>query len=210
MSSDPLISSFDTMRPWQGQVSRSFEELSYQLLKAEVPDGTRAIRTGNPDGGVEWYATRPDGTEWGWQAKHVHDFGDLLGAMTASVRAVVRDRPALTKLTFVISSNLTTGTQGGRVTSQRQKYEAKVESWKKNIPGADKLDFELVQESDLLERLSLPANRGPEVVLVEHTVAHTRVVRPTPGPADRGRRPSLPPRSPSRPADRGRPSIPRR
>ena len=63
--------SFDTLRTWDGEQSRAFEELSFQLLKDKVPAGTQAIRTGNPDGGVEWYATLPDGTEWGWQAKHV-------------------------------------------------------------------------------------------------------------------------------------------
>ena len=61
--------SFDTLRSWEGSQSRAFEELSYQLLKGRVPTGTRAIRTGNPDGGVEWYATLADGSEWGWQAK---------------------------------------------------------------------------------------------------------------------------------------------
>ena len=50
-------SSFDTLRTWNGEQSRAFEELSFQLLKDKVPSGTRAIRTGNPDGGVEWYAT---------------------------------------------------------------------------------------------------------------------------------------------------------
>jgi hypothetical protein len=64
--------SFDTLRDWDGEQSRAFEEISFQLLKSKVPAGTRAIRTGNPDGRVEWYVTLADGTEWGWQAKHVH------------------------------------------------------------------------------------------------------------------------------------------
>jgi hypothetical protein len=45
--------SFDTLRPWEGEQSRAFEELSFQLLKKRVPAGTLAIRTGNPDGGVD-------------------------------------------------------------------------------------------------------------------------------------------------------------
>jgi hypothetical protein len=79
-------SSFNTIRSWDGSQSRAFEELSYQLLKGEVPPGSTAIRTGNPDGGVEWYANLADGSEWGWQAKHVHEIDALLGAMTESVR----------------------------------------------------------------------------------------------------------------------------
>ena len=69
----------------------------YQLLKGEVPTGSTAIRTGNPDGGVEWYANQADGSEWGWQAKHVHGIDALLGAMTESVTRVVRDRPKLVR-----------------------------------------------------------------------------------------------------------------
>jgi len=69
---------FDHLRTWNGEQSRAFEEISYQLLKHKVPAGTRPIRTGNPDGGVEWYAILPDGTEQGWQAKHVHGIDALL------------------------------------------------------------------------------------------------------------------------------------
>lgn len=69
------VSSFDRLRSWNGQQSRAFEEVSFQLLKGLVPLGTRAIRTGNPDGGVEWFATLSDGAEWGWQAKHVRGIG---------------------------------------------------------------------------------------------------------------------------------------
>ena len=80
--------SFHALRAWNGERSRAFEELSFQLLKDQVPSGTRAIRTGNPDGGVEWYATLPDGTEWGWQAKHVKGIDALLTAMTDSLKRI--------------------------------------------------------------------------------------------------------------------------
>ena len=51
----PEPTSFDNLRIWSGSQNRAFEELSYQLLRNAVPAGARAIRTGNPDGGVEWY-----------------------------------------------------------------------------------------------------------------------------------------------------------
>ena len=57
------VSSFGTLRTWEGEQSRAFEELSFQLLKDCVPAATQAIRTGNPDGGVEWYTVPPDGEE---------------------------------------------------------------------------------------------------------------------------------------------------
>ncbi len=65
MPPDRLTPGFDAIRPWRGSTARGFEELCYQLFKSDAPDGIRAIRTGNPDGGVEWYATLADGTEWG-------------------------------------------------------------------------------------------------------------------------------------------------
>jgi len=155
--------SFDTLRDWDGQQSRAFEEISFQLLKSEVPAGTRAVRTGNPDGGVEWYVTLADGTEWGWQAKHVHGIDALLTAMTGSVDRVTKERPDLRKLTFVISWNLATGKGAknarGRK-SQREKYKDKITAWKKDIPGADKIEFDLVQGSDLLDELAKPEHNG--------------------------------------------------
>src|SRR5262245_44973220 len=124
------------MRSWDGSQARAFEELSYQLLKSRVPSGSHAIRTGNPDGGVEWYATLADGTEWGWTGKHVNGIDALLTAMTSSVQRVVQDLPKPAKLTFVISWNLATSTQRGTRLSQRQKYENKVASWKSTAPHA--------------------------------------------------------------------------
>lgn len=160
MPPDRLNSGFDAIRPWQGSTARGFEELCYQLFKSDAPEGIRAIRTGNPDGGVEWYATLADGAELGWQAKHVHDIDSLLSGMTASVRAVVSDRPKVTKLTFLISSNLDTAIGRGRRKSQRQKYDDKVAFWHTSIAGAADIDFELVQESDILDRLALPEHEG--------------------------------------------------
>lgn len=154
------VGSFESLRSWRGSQARAFEELSYQLLKDEVPAGTKPIRTGNPDGGVEWYATLGDGTEHGWQAKHVHGIDALLTDMTESVKSVVRNRPALSHLTFVISSNLSAAKAAKARKSQRDKYDDKVTSWKKSIAGADRITFALIQESDLLDRLARPEHRG--------------------------------------------------
>jgi hypothetical protein len=68
---EAAASSFDAPRTWNGEQSRAFEELAFQLLKDKVPPGTQAIRTGNPDGGVEWHAVPPAGTARGWQANPV-------------------------------------------------------------------------------------------------------------------------------------------
>jgi len=152
--------SFKQLRVWDGEHSRAFEEISFQLLTGRVPAGTQAIRTGNPDGGVEWYVTLPDGTEHGWQCKDVDGIDALLTAMTESVTTVAVERPALRELTFVISWNLATGKNAKDRKSQRQKYDDKVATWKRDIAGADEIEFHLVQESNLLDELAKPQHRG--------------------------------------------------
>jgi hypothetical protein len=152
------------IRPWDGSRDRAFEEICYQLLREpeDLPTDMvgRPIRTGNPDGGVEWYALRANGEQWGWQAKYIEDVDPLLGEMTATVRRIVAERPTLTRLTFCIPKNLSGGTAGGRQKPGRRKYDDKVVAWQKDIAGADKIDFELMQESDLLDRLALPQHAG--------------------------------------------------
>lgn len=162
--------SFDNIRSWEGTQSRAFEELAFQLLKDTVPAGSRAIRTGNPDGGVEWYATLADGSEQGWQAKHTHTLDSLFSGMTDSVKRVAAERPTLRKLTFVISDNLSTGKVGKEKLSARTKYENQIASWQKTIPGADEIEFDLVGGSELLEILSQPMHRGREWFWWDKTV----------------------------------------
>jgi hypothetical protein len=52
------------------------------------------------------------------------------------------------------------GNAGRERKSQRQKYEDKVKTWELTIPGADKIEFDLVQESDLLDELAMPEHYG--------------------------------------------------
>jgi hypothetical protein len=80
--------------------------------------------------------------------------------MTKSVQQVAAERPQVVRLTFVISRNLNTGTAKGTRKSERDKFLDKVDVWKPSIAGADRIQFELVQESDLLDRLVLPQHRG--------------------------------------------------
>jgi hypothetical protein len=157
-----MVESLDLgrIRPWRGSVDRAFEELAFQLLREEVPTGARVIRTGNPDGGVEWFAVLPSGQELGWQVKNIDDIDNLLNGMTNSVRQIASERENLVHLTFVISKNLNTGTAKNTRVSERMKFDNKVTKWKSEIAGASNLEFSLIQESDLLERLSRPEHRG--------------------------------------------------
>jgi hypothetical protein len=155
--------SFRSIRTWAGSKDRAFEELCYQLLREDddLPPGKPIpVRTGNPDGGVEWNALTRENAQWGWQAKYIFDIGSLLSAMTVTVRRVVKERPELVRLTFCIPWNLPAGTSGRQRVSARQKYENKVTAWKRDIKGCENIEFLLVQESDLLARLALPKHAG--------------------------------------------------
>lgn len=59
---------FRNIRQWRGSQHQAFEDLCYQL-RDPTPDGAELVKTGNPDGGYEWYVTFGDGSQWGWQAK---------------------------------------------------------------------------------------------------------------------------------------------
>ena len=161
-STNPDLS-FRRIRSWEGSKHRAFEEICYQLLREPEdlpPGGAPTIRCGIPDGGVEWYANLPDGTQWGWQAKYTWDIETLVSGMTKSVSTVTSERPALRRLTFCIPFDLGSGTQGRTRKSQRERYEAAVERLRGDIPGASVIEFLLVQQSDLVDRLSRPKHAG--------------------------------------------------
>ena len=55
---------FRTIRQWRGSQDQAFEELCYQLRDA-TPRGAELVKTGNPDGGLEWYVTWRSGEQRG-------------------------------------------------------------------------------------------------------------------------------------------------
>lgn len=59
------------LKPYRSDKRKSFEELCYQLAKAEYgATGTfTSIDDSGGGDGVEFYLTLPTGEEWGWQAK---------------------------------------------------------------------------------------------------------------------------------------------
>lgn len=149
------------IRSYGGSQARAFEELAFLLLTTDV-DRTRlrVTRTGDPDAGAEWYTTDlSSGSQEAWQAKYIYDIDSLLGGMTESVVAICKKRPRVVRLTFVIPWNLPDG-RGKGTKSARQKYEDKITTWKRTIEGADRLLFDLVDESELLNLLAEERNRG--------------------------------------------------
>ena len=151
---------FKTIRAWDGSQDRAFEELCYQLRDA-TPAGARLIKTGDPDGGLEWYVRHRNGVEWGWQAKYSFDIDTLLGLMEKSLKTVVAKRPECRKLTFCIPFDLPDAPGGNERKSARQKFDDRKQSWRRRIAGATRVTIELISAGGLLERLTRhPNERG--------------------------------------------------
>jgi hypothetical protein len=151
---------FRAIRSWRGSQDQAFEELCYQL-RDPTPDKAELVKTGAPDGGLEWYFRLANGVEWGWQVKYTFDIETLLGLMEKSLRTVVKGRPQCRRLTFCIPFDLSDQVEKGKRKSARQKFEDKKDSWQSRIEGADRVKIELWSEGELLERLTNhPHHRG--------------------------------------------------
>ena len=151
---------FRDILQWDGSKHRAFEELCYQLCNQTLKD-VKLIKTGNPDGGLEWYATLRNGDQWGWQAKFSFDINTLLKGMEKSLKTVVKKRPDCKRLTFCIPFDLPDAGEVGRRKSARRKFEDMKQSWKKRIPGADQVCVDLWSAGDLLRLLvNHPGQRG--------------------------------------------------
>ena len=153
-------SDFRNIRHWDGSQYRAFEELCYQL-RDPTPDNAELVKTGDPDGGLEWYLTFRNGFQWGWQAKFIFKIDTLLQHLKNSLKTVVRKRPKCRKLTFCIPFDLPDDPGENERKSARQKYEDAKQRWREQIPGADRVRIELWEGGDLLQRLVRnPAHRG--------------------------------------------------
>ena len=184
-----LNTDLKNIRQLRGSQYQAFEELCYQL-RDPTPNGAELTKTGNPDGGLEWYFTFRDGRQFGWQAKFSFDIDNLLKGMEKSLRTVVEKRPRCRQLTFCIPFDLPDAVDEGNRKSARKKYEDRKKSWRKRIPGADRVRVELWSEGDILERLSQhPGQRGitrffwgwevfsPEWCARRMSIAHDRAGR---------------------------------
>ena len=143
---------FKSLRQWNGSQYRAFEELCYQL-RDPTPEGAELVKTGNPDGGLEWYVTLRGGVQCGWQAKYTFDIDTLLKLMEKSLRTVVEKRPMCQRLTFCIPFDLPDAPGTGKWKSARQKFEDRKKRWREYIPGAERVYIDLWSEGDLLQRL---------------------------------------------------------
>ncbi len=161
------LSSIDlrNVRTVGGTQARGFEHLCFQL-REPAPEGWSTTKTGDPDGGVEWYYEGPSAEVRGFQCKFVWNVNDLIAAAKVSFDAVVRNRSArrVDVLTFFAPFDLPDAaerTAGGRPTkSARARWNDAVRKWRATLPEGEDIAVHLITEGEILERLLQPGNEG--------------------------------------------------
>ena len=92
------------LRPLGNSQNTAFEELCCQLAACEpTPAGSKFIRKGVPDAGIECFWQLPDGSEMAWQAKFFDKVEKAQWAqLDESVRTALNKHPRLTSYTVCL------------------------------------------------------------------------------------------------------------
>ncbi|MER7278013.1 hypothetical protein ABT369_26580 [Dactylosporangium sp. NPDC000244] len=153
------------LRQWDGSQHRAFEELTFQL-RDPAPSGWRTVKTGNPDGGLEWYDQATDGATHGGQAKFVADIDDLIPLARESLRTVganMRFRRVV-RMTFYAPFDMPdaapVSSRGRSRRPARQRWDEALQRWQSELPGVAGIDVQFIGGGQLLERLTRPGNEG--------------------------------------------------
>jgi hypothetical protein len=153
---------FHAIRPIRNSSNNGFEELCCQLAACEpIPAGSRFVRNGTPDGGVEAYWQYPGDSEHGWQAK----LFDKLETpqwqqLDKSVKNALSTHPALAHYTICLPFDLPDAREKGKK-SLRQKWDERLTKWERIAKQKGMtVNFDLWGASELLERLSLDRHAG--------------------------------------------------
>src|SRR5579884_2035386 len=156
-----MVLDWNSIRPLNGGRDKGFEELCAQLASAESPDGSRFVRKGSPDAGVECYTILPDSSEWGWQSKYFDSLGDSQWSqIDESIKTALEKHPKLVRyyvcLPFDFADARTTGRK-----SAKDRWDEHVEKWRKW--GSDRprqVEFVYWGSHELLDRLARPQHIG--------------------------------------------------
>ena len=153
---------WQNLRPWGGSQHNGFEELCCQLAVCEsVPQGSKFIRKGTPDGGVECYWIFPDGDEWGLQAKFFLSVGDnQWKQLDKSVKTFLEKHPRMVRYTICIPLDR----EDPRIDEQdwfMDKWNQQVEKWEEWAQQKGRtIKFIYWGEHEICERLSREEHRG--------------------------------------------------
>lgn len=152
---------WNSIRPLNGDRSKGFEELCAQLAHAECPLGSRFVRKGTPDAGVECYAILSDSSEWGWQAKYFDILGDSQWSqLDESIRTATEKHPRLVRYFVCVPLDRPDARIDGRK-SAKERWDEHVEKWTRwALNKGMAIEFVYWGSHELLERLALPQHVG--------------------------------------------------
>ena len=153
---------WSTLKPYQNDKRRSFEELCYQIAKrlyGEMGRFTPIDDSGGGDG-VEFYLTFPNGDQWGWQAKFYHpqerlSYSNRKQSIISSLKKSCETHPRLKKWFLCTPTNFTPRkrrSQGEQVWFDNTLHQS--------IPPNMDVYLEHWGDSDLNNWLSEPRFRG--------------------------------------------------
>ena len=150
-----------SIRPLNGARDKGFEELCSQLARCEAPEGSRFVRKGAPDAGVECYATLEDGTEWAWQAKYFHTLGaSQWSQIDGSVRTALKKHPGIRRYIVCCPLDLPDG-RSGKGSSSHDRWNRYVAKWTGLAADAGMaVEFTYWGSHELLERLVRSEHSG--------------------------------------------------
>lgn len=159
MDFEPDIDLF-RIRAHEGRQDRAWEELVFQLWSEKSRGNAEVRKTKAPDAGVEWYSVYPDGHVEGFQAKFYASLKSSLSGMKESVSAVIRNRPNLTKLTFLVPFDLT-DTGNSTRKSDQDRWEEAVRQWQSLAAEENReIEFEIVRGGEIKNELVLEKHTG--------------------------------------------------
>jgi hypothetical protein len=158
-----MATDWNSIRPWNGSVEKGFEELCSQVAAGEsYPAGSRFVRKGSPDAGVECYWTLPGGDEHAWQAKFFFS-APTPGQWTQidkSVDRALRTHPRLTRFTLCLPIDRSDARLKGQ-NSFLDKWNDRVATWKSRARKRGiSVEFEYWGDHELTSRLNREENRG--------------------------------------------------
>lgn len=158
---------WSAIRPLNGGREKGFEELCSQLARVEAPVGSRFIRKGTPDAGVECYAVLADATEWGWQSKYFEVIGDSQWKqLDESVKTAIDKHPQLGRYFVCVPLDLADARivgkkNGTQWKSAKDQWDEHVTKWRGWAHGKNRtIEFVWWGSSEMLERLARTENVG--------------------------------------------------
>lgn len=118
-----------SIHPLNGSKQDAFEELCTQLARVSCPTGSKFIRKGRPDAGVEAHVIHPDRTEWAWQSKYFDAMrSSQWTQLDESVKTALVGHPNLTRFIVCVPVDLPDGRTSSARTA-RQQWNERVEKW---------------------------------------------------------------------------------